>query len=91
MWIILDVLIYLCFHLLSANNNESIVFCFTGVRLLGTSSATDEEEYRALSYKVNITDIYSNSWGPSDRGTVVSGPKLFAKMALKDNTKYVSF
>ena len=67
------------------------VFYYTGVRLLGTSSATDVKEYRALSYKVNITDIYSNSWGPRDSGTVVSGPEHFAKLALKDNTKYVSF
>ena len=65
--------------------------CFVGVKLLGKSSASDYEEYRALAYRSNITDIYSNSWGPRDSGYTVGGPHFFTKKALKDNTKYVSY
>ena len=45
---------------------------------------TDIIEAGALGYRNNHTDVYSNSWGPSDSGFVVSGPGSFTKMTLRN-------
>ena len=37
-------------------------------------SATDADEANTVGYKDYVIDVYSNSWGPSDFGFVVSGP-----------------
>ena len=47
-------------------------------------------EERSLTYENNITDIYSNSWGPSDDGDIVAGPGQLAKMALEIGAREVS-
>lgn len=44
---------------------------------------SDLTEASALSYHDNHVDVYSNSWGPSDSGFVVSGPGTLTKMTLK--------
>ena len=61
--------------------------CFTyyhlfvkGIALLG--SMTDMNEARSLSYKRNIADIYSNSWGPFDSGDNVEGPGHLTSLAF---------
>lgn len=45
---------------------------------------TDLTEASALGYHNNHVDVYSNSWGPSDSGFVVSGPGSLTKMTLKN-------
>jgi subtilisin family serine protease len=62
--------------------------CFTyyhlfvkGIALLG--SMTDMNEARSLSYKRNIADIYSNSWGPFDSGDNVEGPGHLTSLAFE--------
>ena len=47
-------------------------------------------EESSLTYENGITDIYSNSWGPSDDGYTVAGPGTLAKMALKSGVTEVS-
>lgn len=44
----------------------------------------------ALSYKREITDIYSNSWGPSDSGSFVGGPGTLTERVLRDGALEVS-
>ena len=44
---------------------------------------SDLTEASALGYHDNHVDVYSNSWGPSDSGFVVSGPGTLTKMTLK--------
>ena len=45
---------------------------------------TDLTEASALGYHNNHIDVYSNSWGPSDSGFVVSGPGSLTKLTLKN-------
>jgi subtilisin-like proprotein convertase family protein len=54
-----------------------------GLRLLGANvNFTDTEEGAALSYHPNTVDIYSNSWGPADIGTLGSiGPQALSAIA----------
>ncbi|HEY0009674.1 MAG TPA: S8 family serine peptidase [Tepidisphaeraceae bacterium] len=59
----------------------------SGIRLI-SAGTTDSQEASALSYRNNnqagtgTNDIYSNSWGPSDNGTVLSGPGSLTKAAF---------
>ena len=66
----------------------SMCLCFTyyhlfvkGIALLG--SMTDLNEARSLSYKRNVADIYSNSWGPYDSGYTVEGPGHLTSLAFE--------
>ena len=59
-----------------------------GLRLLGAT--TDINEALALSYANDIVDVYSNSWGPFDSGSIVSGPEMLARMALRNGAAEVS-
>ncbi|KAM7439360.1 Proprotein convertase subtilisin/kexin type 5 [Porites harrisoni] len=54
-----------------------------GIRLFFDEMATDDLECKALSHKKNLIDIYSNSWGPDDRGFMVAGPGPLTRDALK--------
>lgn len=62
-----------------------------GIRLYNEKNpSTDELEAKALSFKRDMIDIYSNSWGPGDMAFEVNGvgPKL--KKALEDGTRLVN-
>lgn len=43
----------------------------------------DRTEGTALSYALDLVDIYSASWGPNDDGQTVDGPGWLAKEALE--------
>ena len=58
-----------------------------GLALLGANSDMNEE--RSLTYENNITDIYSNSWGPFDSGSIVDGPGRLTKLALQNGVREV--
>ncbi len=55
----------------------------SGIRLIagGVSDATEAD---ALTFQYQGNDIYSNSWGPSDSGTIVEGPGPITAAALQD-------
>lgn len=55
-----------------------------GERLI-EAATTDLLEARALTYQRNITDIYTNSWGPSDDGATLEGPGPLTLAALAAN------
>ena len=61
---------------------------YTGIALLGANSDMNEE--RSLTYENGITDIYSNSWGPSDNGYIVDGPGRLTKLAFQNGVRQVS-
>lgn len=44
-----------------------------GMRLIA-ASVTDAQEAEAMSYLADLIEIRSNSWGPSDTGSVLEGP-----------------
>ena len=50
----------------------------------------DSLEANALSYKLDLVDIFSASWGPNDDGRTVEGPGKLASMALQDGVDKVS-
>ncbi|TPX31557.1 hypothetical protein SmJEL517_g05142 [Synchytrium microbalum] len=45
----------------------------SGVRIL-SADLTEAQEAAAVNYAMNVNDIYSCSWGPSDDGRTVDGP-----------------
>lgn len=59
------------------------VFPFQGIRLFFRKKASDADEARALKHALERIDIYSNSWGPGDKGFEVAGPGPYTQRALK--------
>ena len=68
-------------------------FCsiLQGIRLFFRTKASDADEARALSYAKNYIDIYSNSWGPTDRGFEVAGPGHLTQRALQNGAEKVTY
>lgn len=62
---------------------------FPDRKILNGSVARDIPTSWALRYKRKLTDIYSNSWGPSDNGHLVNGPGPMVKRALQQGVKEV--
>ena len=60
-----------------------------GLRLITDQGSTDIQEAVALNYKYNNIDIYSNSWGPYDKGFTVEGPRILTRMALENGVNKV--
>ena len=52
--------------------------------------ATDKDEAKALRFNRDHIDIYSNSWGPSDKGIEVVGPGHLTQETLKEDAEKVS-
>ena len=51
--------------------------------------ADDETEAKALNYSRDYIDIYSNSWGPDDRGFEVKGPGKKTQTTLREGANKV--
>lgn len=47
----------------------------------------DETEASALTYRQDVIDIYSNSWGPDDTGYMLDGPRVLGTAALAQGTR----
>lgn len=58
-----------------------------GIKCLDGEVA-DHIESMSLLHNLDYIDIYSGSWGPSDNGQVVDGPKRLATTALERGVKY---
>lgn len=52
-----------------------------GIRIL-SAPITSEEEAAAMIYGLDVNDIYSCSWGPTDNGMTVAGPDMLVKKAM---------
>lgn len=61
----------------------------TGIRLFANRKATDVMEAQALRFNRDHIDIYSNSWGPPDKGIEVMGPGHLAQETLKEGAEKV--
>ncbi|ELU12894.1 hypothetical protein CAPTEDRAFT_52595, partial [Capitella teleta] len=57
-----------------------------GVRMLD-GLVTDMLESEAISFKRDLIDIYSASWGPPDTGDTMEGPGVYCKRALADGVR----
>lgn len=60
-----------------------------GIRLFFDEEAIDADVARALSHAMDHIDIYSNSWGPGDKGFEVSGPNQLVQRTLQRGTEKV--
>lgn len=56
------------------------------IRLLG-EDANDVQEALALSHRLDLVDMYSCSWGPSDDGRTVEGPSVLTNATLAFGTR----
>lgn len=60
----------------------------SSIRLYSDSiRSTDPLEAKALSFKKDLIDIYSNSWGPGDRAFEVKGPGPLLEEVLEKGTR----
>jgi subtilisin-like proprotein convertase family protein len=55
-----------------------------GLQLI-SCGLSDTRESNALNHENQIIDIYSNSWGPSDSGSVLDGPGPLVVAAFEDD------
>jgi len=53
-----------------------------GIRMLDQPYMTDVIEAKSMSYRSDINDIYSASWGPTDDGKTVDGPRELTMRAI---------
>lgn len=56
-----------------------------GLRLIAAAT-TDAQEAEAMAWRNDIIQIKSNSWGPSDTGTILDGPGPLTAAALQNAT-----
>lgn len=53
----------------------------SGIRIL-SGAITAEDEAAAMMYALDVNDIYSCSWGPTDDGRTLSAPDIIVKKAM---------
>ncbi|KAK7815818.1 hypothetical protein U0070_025278 [Myodes glareolus] len=56
----------------------------TGIRMLDQPFMTDIIEASSISHMPQMIDIYSASWGPTDNGKTVDGPRELTLQAMAD-------
>jgi proprotein convertase subtilisin/kexin type 2 len=60
------------------NNNKKNL----GIRMLDQPYMTDLIEANSMGHEPNLIDIYSASWGPTDDGRTVDGPRNATMRAI---------
>lgn len=73
------------------NNNRGVSgsapeATLVGMRLIAAST-TDNQEAAAMNYLPQLIEIKSNSWGPSDTGTILEAPGPLTKAALQNSAE----
>lgn len=63
---------------------------FPGLRMLDQPFMTDLIEANAMGHMPNVIDIYSASWGPTDDGKTVDGPRNLTMRAIVNGVNNVS-
>lgn len=53
-----------------------------GIRMLDQPFMTDTIEALSMSHRSDLIDIYSASWGPTDDGRIVDGPREYTIKAM---------
>ncbi len=70
-------------------NNFQIVILL-GIRMLDQPYMTDLIEANSMGHEPNLIDIYSASWGPTDDGRTVDGPRNATMRAIVRGVNEVS-
>ena len=60
-----------------------------GIRMLDQPFMTDIIEASSISHMPQVIDIYSASWGPTDDGRTVDGPRELTLQAMADGVNKV--
>ena len=63
--------------------------CNIGAIKFNVSATSDLMESLGLGRRNDYIQVYSNSWGPSDSGFIVSGPGLLTEQALHNGVIHV--
>ena len=58
------------------------LFFIPGIRMLDQPYMTDLIEANSMGHEPNLIDIYSASWGPTDDGRTVDGPRNATMRAI---------
>lgn len=61
----------------------------SGIRMLDQPFMTDIIEASSISHMPQVIDIYSASWGPTDDGKTVDGPRELTLQAMADGVNKV--
>jgi hypothetical protein len=64
--------------------------CLEGIRMLDQPYMTDLIEANSMGHEPNLIDIYSASWGPTDDGKTVDGPRNATMRAIVRGVNEVS-
>lgn len=59
-----------------------VLYIFEGIRMLDQPYMTDLIEANSMGHEPNLIDIYSASWGPTDDGKTVDGPRNATMRAI---------
>lgn len=62
--------------------NDQILYLVTGIRMLDQPYMTDLIEANSMGHEPDLIDIYSASWGPTDDGRTVDGPRNATMRAI---------
>ena len=66
----------------NSNNPFIAIYMFVGIRMLDQPYMTDLIEANSMGHEPNLIDIYSASWGPTDDGRTVDGPRNATMRAI---------
>lgn len=70
---------------------ETRVLSLPGIRMLDQPFMTDIIEASSISHMPQTIDIYSASWGPTDDGKTVDGPRELTLQAMADGVNKVKY
>lgn len=65
------------------------IAALSGIRMLDQPFMTDVIEASSISHMPQVIDIYSASWGPTDDGKTVDGPRELTLQAMADGVNKV--
>lgn len=65
------------------------IYTLSGIRMLDQPFMTDIIEASSISHMPQVIDIYSASWGPTDDGKTVDGPRELTLQAMADGVNKV--
>lgn len=66
------------------------MYYLSGIRMLDQPYMTDLIEANSMGHEPNLIDIYSASWGPTDDGRTVDGPRNATMRAIVRGVNEVS-
>uniref|UniRef100_A0A665X3N8 Neuroendocrine convertase 2 n=1 Tax=Echeneis naucrates TaxID=173247 RepID=A0A665X3N8_ECHNA len=73
-----------CLNFLCQIHMECAGVPMSGIRMLDQPFMTDIIEASSISHMPQVIDIYSASWGPTDDGKTVDGPRELTLQAMAD-------